>query len=87
MAADFVGVARSDALEGGSDLALSGSLLVGGVKKPVGREDDVGLAGEDKPLADWDSRFRELVTLLLEGDRVEDHAVAYDVCGAVPENA
>ena len=87
VAADLVGVARTDALEGGTYLALACGLFVGRVKKPVRRQDEVRLVRDHKPFADRDSCGRKLVAFGLESYWIEYDAVADYVGGPFPENA
>ena len=87
VAADLVGVGRSNALEGGAYLALACSGLLCCVEQLVGRKDEVGLLGDAYLPVRVDAEFLHACALLPEGDRVKYDTAAYDVGGTIPEYA
>ena len=46
IATDLIGVGWSDALSGGADLGTPLGLLIGGIEETMGRQYEVGLAGD-----------------------------------------
>ena len=87
VAAYLVGVGRTYALKGGTDLALAGGSFIGGIQKPVGGKDEVGLLGNDDLPSWFYPHCTDIGTFLLEGHRVKHDSASDYVDGAFTENA
>lgn len=87
VARNLVGVAGTDTLAGGADFRLALGAFAGGVEQTVGRQDDVGLAGNLEDGLEVDARGLEFACLLGEENGVEHDARADDVDLAVLEDA
>ncbi len=87
VAARFVHVGRSDALEGGANLVLSFGGLRSGIQQTVRRKNQVGFARDDQALEAFGLHGQQLVDFLAENDRIHDHTVANNVQGIFVKNA
>ena len=87
VAARFVHVGRSDALEGGANLVLSFGGLRSGIQQTVRRKNQVGFPRDDQALEAFGLHIQQLVNFLAEDDGVHDHAVANNVQRILVEDA
>ena len=86
VAADLVGISRSDTFQCRADLAFSGSCFISRIQKPVSRQDKVCLFGNVELLLRIDALLGDVAALLAECNRVKYYTASYDVRGPIPEN-
>ncbi len=87
-AVDLVGVGRTDATLGGTDLTLAQCRFAGGIEFLVKREYDVGAVGDNKLVGpDADTLLLDAGNLGDQTYRIDDNAVADDVDLFVPQDA
>ena len=85
--ADLVLVGRADAARRRADLALAAPRLGQDVELAVVRQDDVRLFADQQAAVDGHAHPRQLVDLLEERLRIDDHAVADDAGDAGVQDA
>ena len=83
----LVSVCRTDTLECRTDLALTHCSLVGCIEKSVSRQDEMCLlCNHDSLIYRNACLCSDVVAFTLEGDRVKNYSVSYDVCGILSED-